>query len=376
MSRPFSAREPSCPTKSPISEPDVAPPIRPAEERDNPVLIDLERSSPQGTRLVIHSEREDYFIRSRIYGNHTTLVAVDRDVPFGVMAGTLKRLHVAGKLMTGACFYDLRLHPDYRRTVLGRHMLGVWNRMERWAIDAGANFIYGFVKGDNSTMLGFHGRKEYATLGKMLVVSRPVFKRRRVDIPVTEYFPEDGDGISRALTAEYREKNLFPADFDCRYLTPEMRETGLFSCLRAEKGESYASVGLYRIAEIVRMRVLKIPPVYKALGAFLSPVERLIPVPRVPREGGAISYYHLFAHVASGPDGMELWRKLVNHANNLALDGGVMLLTGAFDSADPFLPRFRKGSLNTIEYHLGVRRLGPGIPGDLEPFFVDVRDMD
>jgi hypothetical protein len=40
-----------------------------ASLEDNTCLIELERSSPQGTRLRIYSERRDYFFRSTLYGN-------------------------------------------------------------------------------------------------------------------------------------------------------------------------------------------------------------------------------------------------------------------------------------------------------------------
>ena len=109
--------------------------IRTATEADNPALRELERSCPQGARLRLHSERDDYFLRSRLYGNDHTLVAEDRGQGrlIGVMAAALKDVYIAGAVRSAAFFYDLRVHPDYRRSLLGRHMLGVWNAMERWA---------------------------------------------------------------------------------------------------------------------------------------------------------------------------------------------------------------------------------------------------
>jgi len=73
---------------------------------------------------------------------------------------------------------------------------------------------------------------------------------------------------------------------------------------------------------------------------------------------------------------MSLWRELVAHANNLALAEGASLLTGAFDPGDAFLPEFRRGALNCIDYLLGVRALAPDIPGTVNGYFPDVRDMN
>jgi hypothetical protein len=100
--------------------------VRLATADDNPKLIELEHSSPQGMRLQIYSERKDYFFRSTPYGNQHTL----------------------------------RLHPDYRRTVLGRHMLLVWNLMDGWAEESGAALMYGLVKSENTTMIDFQRKKQ------------------------------------------------------------------------------------------------------------------------------------------------------------------------------------------------------------------------
>jgi hypothetical protein len=74
-----------------------------------------------------------------------------------------------------------------------------------------------------------------------------------------------------------------------------------------------------------------------------------------------------------------LWRELVDHANNLALEDGATLLTGAFDpggAGDPFLAEFRRGALNRIQYLLGVRALAPDLPERPRGYFPDVRDMN
>jgi GNAT superfamily N-acetyltransferase len=170
--------------------------VRVATREDNPRLIELERSSPQGTKLQIYSERKDYFFRSTLYGNQHTLVAVDNqaDRLIGVMAGTLKEVFLGGRATRVAFFYDLRLHPDYRRTVLGRHMLRVWNLMDRWAEESGAALMYGLVKSDNTTMIGFQQKKQnYRFSNKMIVLSRPVYRMKRLRQPPRELGSEEAN---------------------------------------------------------------------------------------------------------------------------------------------------------------------------------------
>ena len=55
---------------------------------------------------------------------------------------------------------------------------------------------------------------------------------------------------------------------------------------------------------------------------------------------------------------------------------GASLLTSAFDPRDPFLPLFRRGALNRIEYLLGVKPLVAGLPESVNGYYPDVRDMN
>lgn len=354
--------------------------VRPALPGDNPPLIELERSCPQGTRLALYSEREDYFFRSTLYGNHHTLVAVDRAQGrlIGVMAATRKEVAVGGREVPAVFFYDLRVHPDYRRTALGRHMLRVWNEMERWAEKSGAHLIYGLVKGDNEPMMALQRKRAgYRFAGRVAVVSRPVFRPLRAGRPAEEVDldREDG-GMAARMRAEYGSRQLAPAVFRDRYLTPEMKRTGLFSCYRLRAGDSFASIGLFRINRVTGMRVIRLPWSYSLARPLCEALRPLLPLPRIPRLGDPIRYCVLFNHLAEGPRGLELWKELLRQANNLAWGEGATLLTSPFDASDRFLPHFARGALNRIDYLLGVRPLRPWLPETFSPYYPDVRDMD
>jgi GNAT superfamily N-acetyltransferase len=358
--------------------------IRAATEADNTALRELERSCPQGTRLRIYSERDDYFFRSRLYGNDHTLVAEDRQQGrlIGVMAAATKEVYLGGVVRPAAWFYDLRVHPDYRRSVLGRHMLGVWNAMERWAQESGAHLIYGLVKSDNDPMIGMRDKRSgYRFVGGMQVVSRAVFRRAGVREPPEEVHPQDAE-LPRALWARYGSRDFYPADFRHELLTPAMAASGLFSFFRLRREGSWAALGLFRSARVQRTRVMRLPASYKLLRPLFSGLSPLLPLPRIPTEGGSIGYFCLFASIAEGPQGLDLWRELVAHANNLALAEGATLLTAAFDPGDavragePFLAEFRRGALNRIDYLLGVRPLAPDLPQSVNGYFPDVRDMN
>jgi len=355
--------------------------VRPASETDNAALIELERLCPQGTRLRMYSERDDYFFRARLYGDAHTLVVEDRGEGriFGVLGASMKDISVRGERRPAAFFYDLRLHPDYRKSVRGRFMLTAWKAMERWAGERGAHLIYGLVKKDNAPMTALvDSRMGYRFAGGMMIQSRPVFRRSRLREAAREIAPDDARLVARTQAA-YGRRDFFPVVFRDRLLTPAMEASGLFSFLELQRGRSWASIGMFRASRVMRTRIVTIPGAYKLLQPLFSSLSPLVPLPRIPREGGSIGYCHVFNHLADGPEGTRLWRQLIAHANNAALEDGADLLTSAFDpfdAGDGFHAMFRRGAMNTIEYRLGIKALVPDLPAVDFSFYPDVRDMN
>jgi GNAT superfamily N-acetyltransferase len=350
--------------------------LRLATPADNDALRELELACPQGTKLRIASERDDYFVRSRLYGNEHTLVAVDkaRNRIFGVIAASTKEVLIGGMPRKVVIFNDARVHPDYRRSVLARHMLGAWLALERWAKEVGAHAICGLVKADNEAMLGFQRKKsEYQFVGGMVVLNRPVFRRARVR-SVLEQVPAGDAELADALWKEYGERDFIPVALRERCPTPEMEATGLFSTWRLRLDGSWASIGIYRVSKIMRTRVIAIPWYYRLAGPVCAALNPVVPLPHIPAPGGTIGYTFLYNHLAVGPRGTELWRELLAHANNLAMDDGSDLLTGAFDPSDRFLPAFARGALNRIDYRFGMQWLA-GAPPPIRAYYVDPRDM-
>ena len=351
--------------------------LRVATPADNDALRELERACPQGTKLRIASERDDYFVRSRLYGNDHTLVAVDRakDRIFGAIAASTKEVLIGGTRKKIVVFNDLRVHPDYRRTVLARHMLGAWLAMERWAKDVEAHAICGLVKSDNDEMSALQGKKsEYRWVGRMIVLNRAVYRRARL-ASAPEQVPAGDPELAGALWREYGDRDFVPVALRTRCPTREMEATGLFSTWRLRRAGSWASIGVYRASKLMRTRVLVIPWYYRVAGPVFRAISPVIPLPRIPRPGGTIAYTFVYNHLAEGPRGLELWHELLARANDLALDDGADLLTAAFDPSDRFLPAFARGSLNRIDYRLGMRWLSGGEPPTVGAYFVDPRDM-
>jgi hypothetical protein len=92
----------------------------------------------------MYSEREDYFFRARMYGDTRTLVTGDGGRLFGVLAAAIKGLRIGGIV-----------HPAYKRSVLGRHMLRAWKSMERFRFSRGDDWLMAI---ETSPMSRCHAR--------------------------------------------------------------------------------------------------------------------------------------------------------------------------------------------------------------------------
>ncbi len=254
-------------------------------------------------------------------------------------------------------------------------MLRAWKKVEKWSEEIGADFSYGYVKSDNFIMRGFFKRKSYTGAGYLIVKGRPVFRKKTV-----KYRPEkincEDNSLFNNFKQEYGTRNLLPSVMGNSYLTPEMKKTGLYDCYTIADGSSSASACIFKISEAIRTKVIKIPIYFSLAGIISRSLSKIIPLPVIPETDGILKYYHCFNHTAQGPNGIELWKNLMNHFNNLVLENGNTVLTSSFDKEDYFLKEFSRGSISSIKYIIGYKKLNPEMPDNLSPFYPDPRDMD
>jgi len=134
--------------------------LRVATPADNDALRELERACPRARSCA--SPRSATTTSSARGCTATTTPSWPWTLEgphLRAIAASSKEVLIGGTPRKIVVFNDLRVHPDYRRTVLARHMLGAWLAMERWAKDVGAHAICGLVKADNDEMSALQGKK-------------------------------------------------------------------------------------------------------------------------------------------------------------------------------------------------------------------------
>lgn len=343
--------------------------IREATASDNDELLRLEAASPQGTGISILIDRADYFYRSRMYDHARVLVATEDGRIVGIMAYAIKDVLLDGSPDRAAYFYDLRGDAQYRRS-MKRGLLRLWNAVHEEVKASGAAFIYGHVKCDNYDSLNVVTRVGARAGASFDILTLPSLRGR-----VTELDPHLGSLPKETARIEHAvgDRPLKPLHFPAAY--ERGAQLGyLKGIYRLEEGESSAQVSAWDLSTIYRGRVTRMPGSLRALGAFLNPLARVLPTPRVPVVGQEIAYLQLFDPICVGPRGFGLLKSLISQIQRNAHAQEIDILTVFVYRNDPLarLPRFFPQTV--LHYQtmvFPVRRDDVPPP----PYYLDIRDV-
>jgi len=203
-------------------------------------------------------------------------------------------------------------------------------------------------------------------LGDFDIVTVPT-RRGRTDLEPVEGPVEAAEELSRSLG----KRNLMPVSLAETYA--KGAEAGyLRGVFRLSDGGSLARASVWDISWVHRSRVVRLPLWLRALGAAMDPLSRVFHVPRVPRQGETVAFWHLFDLHTRGPAGTRLLGQVIGAISRLAAAEGIKVLALLRPhGSGPALPRMLLK--NTLTY----RTMGYPIAGALPkpPLYIDVRDI-
>jgi len=142
---------------------------------------------------------------------------------------------------------------------------------------------------------------------------------------------------------------------------------------RVEERGSFAQISVWDLSKVYRGTALHIPAGLCLTPERLAPLIRVLPLPRIPRVGETLSYWHLFDPIALGAKGSPLLFRLVRELRHLAAGQGIDIvnLAAYLDPLDVPFPQVFPSVLLT--YHTFVKRIDPYLPNG--PLYLDVRDI-
>jgi hypothetical protein len=341
--------------------------IREAIPKDNEALLRLEAESPQGTGIRILIDREDYFYRSTLFDEGKVLLGEEDEQLVGVMAYAIKEVYLSGEIRRVAYLYDLRGEASYRRS-MKRGLYRLWKTLESEAMDHKAAFIYGNVKADNLNPSRIYEKSEAQVVGRCGILVLPSLPAYSAGLP--KEMPVS-DAVE-AVEAFVGKRDLRPAQLLDVYERGS-RLGYLKASYRLEEGSSFAQLSVWDLSGVYRGIVLRMPKELGLLRSVLNPLGKIFPLPRVPRLGEKLSYWHLFDPIYTGENGGKLLKVLINRLRYAAHLNRIDLVNLIFPLGDPRLAMPRIFPARTLFYNITVKSLEGAFPQ--EPIYLDIRDF-
>jgi len=334
--------------------------VRPAEPRDDQVLLRIESMAGQGDRVRLIDERDSFFSRARQFSDTILLVGENEATGalHGVVAAAVQRLLIEGQERVGAYMFDLRSNPEANKG-LSRAMFFLWRSLEERLMEQGVEFIFGLIKEDNSRSYSIAQRMGANARGEKRFFTIPTFRRKRPLREVKAVRRIDARQEYTAIRAHYADFNLLPIvdDFD------HMQDLyDHYLVARLECGES--SLKLWDVSRHYTRRVAAMPRAYELAGSVLRSLSRFIPLPKVPAPGEAINVWNVLDVVTRRGREDEV-RSLLAQANNMAVDHGVDYLIVAVDAEQAELAWLRRMAVMSLNYKVMVKeyRSVPALAG-------------
>jgi hypothetical protein len=339
--------------------------IRSAQPSDNDALCRMERLTPQGTRIRLAEERQNFFCRAQQFPGSILLVAANETAGSlaGVMGGAPLRVRIAGRERQGAFIFDFRSNPEYQRG-LHRAIFSLWQEVERRLLASGAEFMFGLVKEDNPT-ISIYYRMGAQKKGERVFWTLPVYRKKRVPAGVEIHDTRDAAEDYRSAADWYCNYDLWPL------LSPSELHPSIYSrCLRAEISYQGASLKIWDSTRDFQRVVASAPWTYNWMRPIARAIARIMPVPRIPNMGDRLRTWQLYDMRL--PSGLRGCSSLLAAANNLALAEGIDFLVVSASPGEKELATTGRGSLATMRYHILAKEYVP-LPSFSDRTYFDIR---
>jgi ribosomal protein S18 acetylase RimI-like enzyme len=317
-------------------------------------------------RLVAHAE---------MYDHSRTFVAEHEGKVVGIISAALKCVYLQGEPSRVGYLFDLRVSPGARGQGVGS---ALYAHAESVMRSDGAAATYSIIMAANTLIIPLTRRFGLAQAGLVETLAGPVRQRQPVRAEVTAL--RSAASIVDHVNPYFAEHDLFVPGLE-RY--PALGKSVRYW---AQTGSSFAAVTQSvrggDFEEVVQPR-----PVWAAaVRGLLCVLSISGPVPAIPVREQLVCTWLLGEPVIAGPDGERLFRDVVSHINNLALENGVDWLLLPLAKSDPLRGSIRRAFFArrlcpmlrpflTIRARLLTKPFTGTFPARLRQIYLDTRDF-
>jgi len=330
--------------------------IAPYEKEMSDECLELEALCPQGDAYKLSFVRDTFHTRAEHFDDWMVLVARKRRKPVGVVAVALKEMDLMGRMLKGAFFFDLRVHPKHRRQGIAQK-LG-WTAKD-WALENGAEYHYLYCINDNRAMLALGSLVRGVEVGGYDLLIWPVYKKLKVEGKVWETGPEEVHRECFEVNGPY---DLYSDPF----------KGGRLNGHQASLQNDGAGCSTWSNKGILEERVESIPRKF----AFYRKAMSLWPMssighPHLPAKGEVLKGLYVFDLYSKTPKEAG---DLISRVNNTALEEGYDYLYIIDPPGSGTIDRLRKMVPRPFSPKLRYSLLSH-TPDMLDKLYVDIRDL-
>lgn len=339
--------------------------IRPARPDDNQALCRMELLAPQGTDIRLAEHRHNFFFKSELYAGSELLVLENekQGTLVSVMGYAPVDMRVGGESVRGAFMFDWRTNPEVPRGI-DRGMLLLWQELQARARSAGATFIFGQVKTDNTRAISIYNRLKTRVAGGRRFFTLPAFRRMKLDPRVTIETRLDARDELKHMEDEFGSCDMWPL------APPALPWQSIFDrYLKAKVSLGPSSCKVWDFDAEYERVILEVPAFYRTARPAFRTLSRAIPLPRIPSKGDRIRTWMISDLIV--PKGYSP-APLMRAVNNLALDQGIDYIVAHADHATPDLMKVGRGALASLDYQLFIYDLS-GRQEIGAPTYYDIR---
>jgi len=300
--------------------------IREAAEKDNEVLIQLQKRCPQGTSFVLGVDSSpDYFARSRPFKDWHVFVAIEDGSIAGSAACAISDTYVEGRRFKTAYEYGFIVDPHHRRKGIATKLQ---DHVEHFAQNENVDLLHLDVVEDNLSSINLFSKKGFKKVKECATFSLMVYRRQKIarEANVRKMEKSDVGRVANLINATYRDYNFF-TPFKIRDFVGYVKRMPHFDFHNILVFEDYeeikACLGYWDYNKVRKYIVQNFNMKLKAQIFLMRLMGLFTNVPHIPKKGEPLLSYNLTTLAYKDSESIT---ELIKYMVNLALKNEIHFL--------------------------------------------------